>query len=1170
MPEPVNPTRGNTDQEHHLSAAGNLDETAAVPHGHPLPRLVASAELTTVGPYRILKQLGRGGMGAVYLALDTRLDRKVALKVMLAELAADTDAKDRFLREARAAAKISHDNVVTVFEADERGGIPYISMQFLQGVPLDEYLRTKGPPAISHVLRIAREAALGLSAAHALGLVHRDIKPANLWLEAPNGRVKVLDFGLAKPVGTDAELTKSGAVMGTPAYMSPEQARSHKVDHRTDLFSLGAVMYRLCTGQTPFNGPNVMAVLMALGSDDPTPVRELNPNLPEALAALIHQLLAKKASDRPQTATEVAKRLRAILEQLAVPAAASKSTAMEATPADLSTSQPVVVHPLPMQPPIVVPMHISAQPESAFADLDENDAPEGNSQPPRTEPKPARKKSGGKGPLIAAGVAALLALVVGAVVIAMMNKGKPEPDVKAPEAPPGDKGGKPGPKVEPKPADPLPLAYKNGTGIEFVKVPKGTGWLGGGAGKEGDTKVVFDQDFYLGKYEVTQEEWTAVMGTNPSFYSRTGGGQGAVKDITDADLKRFPVEGTTWDDCQEFIKKLNEKEKEAGWLYRMPTEAEWEYACRGGPVSKADSAFDYYFAKPTNTLRPDQANFQPAEGEGLMRTCKVGSYPPNVLGLHDMHGNIHERCDDRLTDAGGPQRAARGGTAISLFTDCRASFRSLAPPAFPLGFLSLRVARVPVAADPISPTFKNSAGIEFVKVPKAADGAPDNGSKVAFDYDFYLGKFEVTQEEWEKVVGTNPSWFSRTGKSQDAVKDIKDADLKRFPVENVSWDDCQVFLKKLNEQEKETDWVYRLPTSAEWGYACRGGPVDKADTAFKFYFAKPTNTLLQTQANFQPAEGKGVGRPCPVGSYPPNRLGLHDMQGNVWEWCQDTVQQLGTSYRTTTSGGWMNEQGACTAENRYLSEPSSRSHLNGFRVARVPAVKDRAVGAADPDRKAAEYLLSISSNATIKDVSGGKVVTAAKDLPPGPFSVTIAYLPGNKKVTDAGLVNFKGCENVTNLDLSDTQVSDTGLAVFKDCKNLFYLCLNFTQVSDAGLTNFKDRKNLVHIYLARTQLTDNGLANFKDCKSLTTLSLSGTKVTDAGLANFKGCANLTGIDVSETRVTDEGLAHFADCKALTSIDLRKTKVTAPGVAKFAKTLPKCKIEWDSGTVEPKS
>jgi eukaryotic-like serine/threonine-protein kinase len=192
-------------------------------------------------------------------------------------------------------------------------------MQLLQGNSLDEYLQKKGPPGIPQIVRVARETAAGLAAAHRIGLIHRDIKPANLWLEAPNGRVKVLDFGLARPVDTDVELTGSGVVVGTPAYMSPEQARGLKVDARSDLFSLGSVLYRLCTGRFPFDGPNAMAVLTALAVDDPRPVRELNPAVPNALADLIHQLLAKQPADRPETADEVVRRLRAIAEELAVP-----------------------------------------------------------------------------------------------------------------------------------------------------------------------------------------------------------------------------------------------------------------------------------------------------------------------------------------------------------------------------------------------------------------------------------------------------------------------------------------------------------------------------------------------------------------------------------------------------------------------------------------------------------------------------------------------------------------------------------------------------------------------------------------------------------------------------------------------------------------------------------
>jgi serine/threonine protein kinase len=416
----------------------------------------APGEAGVLGPYRVVKELGRGGMGAVYLALDTRLDRKLALKVMLPESAANPEAKERFLREARATAKITHDNVVTVYEADERQGVPYIAMQFLQGYPLDDFLKKKGTPAMRHIIRIAREAALGLAAAHKFGLVHRDIKPANLWLEAPNARVKVLDFGLAKPVGADTELTKSGAVVGTPAFMSPEQARAEKVDHRTDLFSLGAVMYRLTTGQQPFPGATVLAVLMALGMEDPKPVRELNPHVPESLARLIHRLLAKNPGDRPQTAADVAKQLLAIQEQLGtLPAGAAEAPA-EGGPwptrgraknppkAEISRSQPVVVDSVPVQPPLVSRMEVSATPEPVIAKLGAGGSGEATeveraapSRKGKPKSKPEGKKPRGGWVWLAGGVAAAVAVAsvvaVAAVILATSGKPRePAPEVKEP------------------------------------------------------------------------------------------------------------------------------------------------------------------------------------------------------------------------------------------------------------------------------------------------------------------------------------------------------------------------------------------------------------------------------------------------------------------------------------------------------------------------------------------------------------------------------------------------------------------------------------------------------------------------------------------------------------------------------------------------------------------
>ena len=267
-----------------------------------------------LGPYRLIKALGHGGMGAVYLAEDTQLRRPTALKVMLPSVAIDAQSRERFLREARAAAAIRNDHVVTVYQVGEESGTPFIAMELLRGAPLDAYLAKEPAPTMTAVVRLAREIASGLAAAHEKGLVHRDIKPANIWLEAPKGRVKILDFGLARPAKPDREdaerLTHDGMVIGTPSFMSPEQARGEAVDFRTDLFSLGTVLYRLCTGHLPFSGPTTLAVLTQLAIDNPPPASEVNPQVPAALSELIDRLLKKDPADRPKSARAVADELR--------------------------------------------------------------------------------------------------------------------------------------------------------------------------------------------------------------------------------------------------------------------------------------------------------------------------------------------------------------------------------------------------------------------------------------------------------------------------------------------------------------------------------------------------------------------------------------------------------------------------------------------------------------------------------------------------------------------------------------------------------------------------------------------------------------------------------------------------------------------------------------------
>jgi formylglycine-generating enzyme required for sulfatase activity len=254
----------------------------------------------------------------------------------------------------------------------------------------------------------------------------------------------------------------------------------------------------------------------------------------------------------------------------------------------------------------------------------------------------------------------------------------------------------------------LPARYTNSLGMEFALVPKGKAWLGGGEGKLGDREVEFKEDFYLGVYEVTQEEWKTVMGANPSGYARNGGYKDKVENVSDSDLMRFPVDGISWNDAQLYLEALNDRDQQDGWVYRLPLEVEWEYACRGGPASiQLDHAFDFYLENPTNQLLREQANVR--HESALVRPCPVGSYPANRLGLHDMHGNVWEWCHDALTnEKGEPQRPYRGGSFWAPSIDARAARRLLLSPLGHLSTIGLRVARVQIDSAPVASTDGNS------------------------------------------------------------------------------------------------------------------------------------------------------------------------------------------------------------------------------------------------------------------------------------------------------------------------------------------------------------------------------------------------------------------------------------------------------------------------------
>ena len=779
----------------------------------------------TLGGYRLLKKLGEGGMGFVFEADDARLKRRVAMKVMKPDVAVKDALRLRFLREAQAAAAVEHDYIVPILQVGEENNVPFIVMPFLKGEPLDARLK-RGWLEIAEIIAFGRQTAEGLAAAHKRGLIHRDIKPANIWLETTEtagARVKILDFGLARISGDEAHLTQSGAIMGTPAYMAPEQARGWEVDARADLFSLGCVLYEMCTGKRPFTGSDAMAVLSSLALDIPAEPIKLNSRVPPALSQIIVKLLEKDPAKRPASAKEVAEALKKLMPENTVVVIATKEKTEEASPwADIDASS-TEISPPPSDEP--------AAPKKS--------AGEGRTEAPtpvaRRAAEPRKSK---KGLLVGGGLLGLAALIAVIIVIIRGKDGNKIAENKAPGGGSGEIKDDPGKKAFPpddnkKAIDPFAggpallkapftkvsaekaraawaaflkvperkqLDLPKGVKLDLVLIPPGQFRMGtfGNTTNEMAHDVTITKPFYLAMTETTQEQYEVVIGNNPSAFSSKGNKKEQLGAVTDT--SKYPVESVNWFDAEAFGKKIGAQ---------LPTESQWEYACRAGTTTK----FHYGEA-------PNQAEANSRE-TGLERTTKVMGYKANAFGLHDMHGNVREWCQDwyaektddlrekdpeRTVKQSDDRRVFRGGSFNNNVMECRSAARGhdLAPDGR-FSFVGFRIV-VPAIADvppreeeeakkqqddwaaklklPVEAT--NKLGMKMILIPPAGTALPKA---------YYLGKYEVTQGEWEKVMVYNPSYFGPKNAK------VAGMDTSKFPVEQVNWFESVEFCNKLSDQE---------------------------------------------------------------------------------------------------------------------------------------------------------------------------------------------------------------------------------------------------------------------------------------------------------------------------------------------------------------------------------
>ncbi len=701
------------------------------------------------GRYRIIRALGRGAMGTVYLAEDTQLERSVAIKTPHFTENPSAESLERFYREARVAATLRQPHICPVFDVGQIDGKHYISMAYIEGRPLSAFIKPDKPQSERQILIVIRKLALALQEAHDHGIVHRDLKPANIMVDK-KGEPIIMDFGLAQqaPREGDIRLTQTGNIIGTPAYMSPEQVEGEpdKIGRPTDQYSLGVILYELLTAQLPFRGA-VIAVMGQVLTKEPTPPSQLRPDLDPRIQTVCLKMMSKAPSARFASLKAIADELATILKSpiaradskessSAAPTASSSDRLLSdaGTSPDLKSLEPKALAESDLESleelarigvldrfrrPIkeggwipwsmlafglaivgvmtgVIVIYVNRT--AVLIDIQDPGvevAVRGTSLTVTGPDKQSVKVDPGAQELTitSAGLETItksfslkkgdkktvtVSIVDSKLVARLENEIAPltpAREEKALSPIPGGQGSLPPPTHAPDttPTGPLPPTFKNSLGMEFVLVPKGKSWLGGGGGSTGEREVVIANDFYLDKYEVTQEEWEKVTGAKPSAFSRTGAGKDLVKDIADAALGRFPVESVSWDDAQVFLERLNKREKDAGWIYRLPNEAEWEYACRAGSnrtLSQSDLMRVAWF-RDDSVVRPG------APGALLqveaLSSRPVGTKEPNPWGFYDMYGNVAEWCssllkpypydaaDGRESPAAPGMRVLRGG-----------------------------------------------------------------------------------------------------------------------------------------------------------------------------------------------------------------------------------------------------------------------------------------------------------------------------------------------------------------------------------------------------------------------------------------------------------------------------------------------------------------------------
>ena len=1004
----------------------------------------ASAEsealpLESIREYKLLAKLGEGGMGAVYKALHTRLDKVVALKVLPADRMRDTGSVARFQREMKAVGRLDHPHIVRAMDAGEENGTHFLVMEYVAGIDLSQLANHIGRLPVADACELVRQAAIGLQEAHEHGMVHRDIKPSNLILaKSPSKKspptLKILDLGLAllsEGLAPDQELTSTGQMMGTIDYMAPEQGSdTHHVDIRADIYSLGATLYRLLTGMAPFAGEKFdtpVKKILALATKEPVAVQTLCADVPPKLATVVHKMLAKDPAGRFATPEELAEALAPFCQGANLAALLEQGTAERS-----STQSPVGDSPT------------HNQRSSPSADT----APTIDAAR-RSKVAPGQSRGGfPRWSFLAACCGGILVVLLGVIFYLETLKGTIRIEINDPDI-----------KVA---LDESRATFQGAHDKHKIRVESGQHGLTITAGdlkfetdkfelRKGDT-LRLSVKYLAGKVEVVDvasKKPLRIAQTQPPNSSTNLTGSALKFDGKDDfvllpyvpyDFKS-PLTFEAWVTPADHQEKVDEKQVQSiwsrqgcfvglthwGWVFychkrdvirgrgeagvRCHLVAQWDgQSCRlyvnGKSAASQDNSKMHEPAGILPRILGADGNWG-GEATGNffrgrideIRISNVPRYqgdftPPDpskpfaadaqTLALY----HFDEGVGEELKDSSGNGRHGKivGATWVRA---ARATAHNIAgwhgwpadapkPAVAPFTAEQARKHQEEWAKYLGVPVeYENSIGMKFVLIPPgeftmgstpaaieealaASSGdkswqafikseAPQH--KVILTQPYYLGLHEVTQAQFKKVMGRNPSHFAATGAGNDAVVGF---DTSTYPVETVSWNDAAEFCANLSEQEKLKPFYfrsgetvknlkgagYRLPMEAEWEFACRAGTMTS-------YWIADKDKSLSEAAWIRLNSG---GRSRAVGELPANPFSLHDTHGNVWEWVQDgwepnyygqfqekpALDPSGSTSagyrRVIRGGGWSDIASYCRASIRLAHGPSYHIYFIGFRV----------------------------------------------------------------------------------------------------------------------------------------------------------------------------------------------------------------------------------------------